>query len=142
MTADVYGHILAPDHEAAANDMSSMLWSKPETNKSVMTRTANCVRLSLSALMISPRTKRSRTAPEVEPMLQDYRDERRKLQTSGRCEACSNQKVLRESGVSHVLEADLQDNHVWLFWASGRGCFGPAFTPATLECRFGPQNRQ
>jgi integrase len=27
MTADVYGHILAPDREAAANAMDQALWS-------------------------------------------------------------------------------------------------------------------
>ena len=40
---------------------------------------------------------------------------------------------MRESGVSHVLEADLQDNHVWLFSTSERGCFGPAFTSGHLS---------
>ena len=32
-----------------------------------------------------------------------------------------------------ATEADLQDNHVWLFSTSGRGCFGPAFTLDDLE---------
>lgn len=38
-------------------------------------------------------------------------------------------KFLRESGASHDSEENLPANHVWQFWASGRGCIGPAFTP-------------
>ncbi len=68
------------------------------------------------------------TLDRLDPSLSHPRSHRRELPTSGRREAFQNQKVLRESGVSHVLEADLGDNHVWLFSTSGRGYFGPAFT--------------
>ena len=68
------------------------------------------------------RTPHRGHARPLDASLQDHRDEGRKLPTSGRHEAVPNQKVLSESGVSHVPEADLHnqprvavfDAHVWL----------------------------
>jgi hypothetical protein len=74
------------------------------------------------------RTTHRGHARPVDASLQDHRDEGRELPTSGRHETVPNQKGLRESGVSHVLEADLGDNHVLLFSTRGCCCFRCVFT--------------
>jgi hypothetical protein len=105
-----------------AGPMNVTVWRCP--------RSVDTFQLALRELDRGPgfRTAHPGHARPAGPSLQDHRDERRKLQASGRHETVPNQKVLRESGIDHVPEADLHINHVWLFSTSGRGCFGPAFT--------------